>query len=111
MARDRETVSREEVNSSGLSRRAAHFAREHPVPSAQSGEVPGLHPPYALVLMAAFGPAPQRLEDRMVHGLEDFGADDMPVIQRPAPDEWVQQADEGPGCCALVGLDGASHFP
>src|SRR2546426_8870821 len=60
MARDRETVSREEVNRSTLSGRAAHVTREHPVSGAQGGEVAGLHPLHALVWVAAFGPAPQR---------------------------------------------------
>ena len=111
MACDRETVGREEMHRLALSCRTAHLTGEHPVSRAEGHKVAGFHPSPALVGMATFGPAPQRLEDRMIHRLEDFGADPMPVIQRPAPDERVQVANEGTRWRTLVGFDDPSDFP
>src|SRR5712692_2614287 len=111
MARDRETVSRVETHGLALSRRAAYFPREHPATGTHGGKIAGLHPTNAFIGMPSFGPAPQRLKDRVIHRLKDFGADDLPVIQCPAPDERVQKVDQGPGSGALVSFDQATNLP
>ena len=83
---------------------------KHPVMPIDGLKVAGLHPSCAFGGMAALGPAPQGLKDRVVHGLEDLRADHMPVIQRPAPDERVQVTDERPSSSTLVGFDDARTF-
>jgi hypothetical protein len=110
MARDGETVCFEELHGLALSRWTVDFPREHPVLSADGGKVAGLHPADAFIGMSSFGPAPQRLEDRMIDRLEDLGADDMPVILRPPSNEGVEETDQRPGSGALVGFDDAPDF-
>ena len=110
MASDGETVRLKELYGLALSGGAADFSREHPVMSTYGGKVAGLHPADAFIGMPSFGPAPQGLKDRMIDRLEDLGANGMPVIQCPAPDERVQKADQGPGSGALVRSNHAPDF-
>jgi len=65
MASDRETVRLNEVDGLALSRWTADFPREHPVLGPDGGKVAGFHPADAFIGMPSFGPAPQRLKDRM----------------------------------------------
>ena len=102
MARDGETVRFEELDGLVLSAWAADFSREHPVLGVDGSKVASFHPANAFIGMPSFGPAPQRLEDRMIDRLEDLGADDMPVIQCPPASEGVEQTDQGAGSGALV---------
>ena len=66
MARDRETVRFEELDGLALAGWPLDFSRKHPVLSANGGEVAGFDPAHAFIGMPSFGPAPQRLEDRMI---------------------------------------------
>ena len=106
-----ETMGGEEANGAGRPLRAAYLPHKHPVMSVDGLKVAGLHPSCAFGGMAALGPAPQGLKDGVVHGLEDVRADHMPVIQRPAPDEWVQVTDERPGGSTLVGFNDITDIP
>src|SRR5215471_16430065 len=110
MARDGETVRFEELNGLAVTCWPLDFSRKHPVRSANGGEVAGFDPADAFLGMPPFGPAPQRLEDRMINRLKDFGADHMPVIQCPPANEGVEETDERPGSGALVGFADAPNF-
>src|SRR5258708_7327796 len=111
MARDREPAGGKEMHRLALPTWATYIAGEHPPPRAQGHKAPSYHPAPALVGMAPVGPPPQRLENRVIHRLEDFGADDVAMVHCPAPEERIQQADERAGCRTLVGLDHSSDFP
>src|SRR5215475_3288597 len=94
MARDGETVRFEELDGSALSRCPLYFPCKHPVVGANGGKVASFDPADAFMGMPSFGPAPQRLEDRMVDRLKDLGADNMPVILCPPSNEGVEQTDQ-----------------
>jgi hypothetical protein len=103
-------VGLEKLHGLALSRWSLYFSGEHPVMGTDGGEVAGLHPANAFIRVPSFGPAPERLKDRMVDRLKDLGADAMPVILRPASNEGVEETDQRPGSGALVGFDDASDF-
>jgi hypothetical protein len=81
------------------------------MPVTNGPKVARFHPSDTLVGVTSLGPSPQCLEDSMVHRLEGFRADHMPVVHRPAPDDRVQVADEGASRGALITLNDRSDVP
>ena len=89
MPYDGEAMGRKQADRLGLSLRASHLAGKYPMALIDQMKVACLHPPDALIGMSSLGPSPQRLKDSVVHGLEHFRADPMPVIHRPTPNDRV----------------------
>ena len=81
-----------------------------PLLSAYYSDVFSDDPVLGLAWMSSERPPAHRMIDSTIYGGKDLFADDMPMIARPATDQWVEQTYQVSGCGLFVVFDDFSNL-